>query len=112
MAIHLSIMSYAGRVNRDLGEKIGIIESEFGTNGFVKFANGFQLVWAYVSNSSYGTRTITFYKPFANACIFVCPVMARAEKSGDGVDFAYNLSKTGCSVRVDESGFRYLAIGY
>lgn len=78
----------------------------------MKFANGFQLVWGYVFNSSYGNRSITFYKSFANACMFVCPVGDRSGKSSDGVDFAYNLSKTGCSVRVDDTGFRYLAIGY
>ena len=73
MAIHLSIMSYAGRVNRDLAGIPHIVECDIDTpdKGYVLYSNLLLMQWAKYSTGTNGEKTVKFAKPFANTNYFV-----------------------------------------
>lgn len=104
----------------------GVSDESIGTNGYLKFKNGFMIVWGTVPAVSNDTHdyAVTFHKAFPNACFCLAGCVVDSTNRGTGSDGASHnfgnmitmrvksLSKTGFTLYFHYFERRYIAIGY
>lgn len=110
MAIHLSIMSYAGRVNRDLDDIGTIVTNTYGTG--IKLRSGLIVNFGYGFYNSQTAR-VTYPIPFRTYGIPVANTYG-VNKSGGWIPKMKSFSVTGFTYYkgFDDEKVVWIAIGY
>jgi hypothetical protein len=77
------------------------------TRGYQKFSTGLIIQFGYQSGG-----TVTFPVAFPNKCISVTCSTERGGSGSRGYNHVHNVTKTGCSIVLDGSYGRWMAMGY